>query len=413
MRKIAFKNKILTGGFALLMSALLLSMEVQASQHTSKAEYVDNVLCPLALPNEVIIFCNWQNGNLNYMVEGKSKGNAVGGTLSPVWEWNSDWDADIPEGEVFKGWKISSAGASEWTLGCSWNGFFKHYKDLTLTAVFEAKAPDPGVDDPATVPDTGDSTDNSVTTNNGGSSDSDNKFNWNHVMSVTADQLREAASQEDMTNGTQNTVLDLVTGSDTEVPADMLESIKGRPVVLAFHTGNKLSFSVNGMDLSGAAGMNTPLNLIVRQGDSLIPAAVAASEMKDVIGSRQFEMDYKGSFGLTVNVHIELGKGNTGKYANVYRYISEAGKLEYLDSRKIVENGQAMFGMTQGAGYLVTITDKKGKETVSDSVYTVKSGDTLNAIAKEYKVNIGYIIALNPQVIDINKIQIGQKITLR
>ena len=48
----------------------------------------------------------------------------------------------------------------------------------------------------------------------------------------------------------------------------------------------------------------------------------------------------------------------------------------------------------------------------SQSVYYVKKGDTLSAIAKANGMSLAKLVSLNPQIKDINKISVGQKIYL-
>ena len=44
--------------------------------------------------------------------------------------------------------------------------------------------------------------------------------------------------------------------------------------------------------------------------------------------------------------------------------------------------------------------------------HTVKSGDTLSALAKKYGTTVSALMRFNPQIEDKNKIKVGQKITL-
>ena len=46
------------------------------------------------------------------------------------------------------------------------------------------------------------------------------------------------------------------------------------------------------------------------------------------------------------------------------------------------------------------------------TTYTVQAGDTLSKIAKLYGTTVSNIMALNPQILDANKISIGQVIRI-
>ena len=49
---------------------------------------------------------------------------------------------------------------------------------------------------------------------------------------------------------------------------------------------------------------------------------------------------------------------------------------------------------------------------VGGTSYTVVSGDTLGKIAKRYNTTVANLMALNPQIVDANKIYVGQVIRI-
>ena len=74
---------------------------------------------------------------------------------------------------------------------------------------------------------------------------------------------------------------------------------------------------------------------------------------------------------------------------------------------------KAALGAGAGATALgVSTSTNKDKPTTTTSVrsYTIKSGDTLSAIAKRYGVRLSEIKAANPNIKNLNKIRPGQKI---
>jgi len=52
------------------------------------------------------------------------------------------------------------------------------------------------------------------------------------------------------------------------------------------------------------------------------------------------------------------------------------------------------------------------ESSAGETVYTVKAGDTLNAIAKRFKVTLEAILKANPDITNPNKISVGQKIII-
>ena len=57
-----------------------------------------------------------------------------------------------------------------------------------------------------------------------------------------------------------------------------------------------------------------------------------------------------------------------------------------------------------------------GEEVISDpkptSVYYVKKGETMSSIAKKHNMSLAKLVSYNPQIRDINKISVGQKINI-
>jgi peptidoglycan endopeptidase LytE len=50
--------------------------------------------------------------------------------------------------------------------------------------------------------------------------------------------------------------------------------------------------------------------------------------------------------------------------------------------------------------------------TSSNGTYTIKSGDSLSAIAKNHQITLSQLLSLNPAIKDVNRIYVGQKITV-
>ena len=50
--------------------------------------------------------------------------------------------------------------------------------------------------------------------------------------------------------------------------------------------------------------------------------------------------------------------------------------------------------------------------TTATGTYTIKSGDSLSAIAKNHNTTLSQLLSLNPAIKDVNRINVGQKITV-
>lgn len=232
---------------------------------------------------------------------------------------------------------------------------------------------------------------------------------WNTVTSNVQAKIAEV-TQNPNTNSVN---MNIVCSGETRLPAAVLGSIKGSDVTLALHSGNGVTVSISGQDLKGTA-LNALQNidLTVDSNAQNIPAAMAASKKAEA--TKQLSVKDTGAFPVAVNIHVNVGAENSGKYANLYRYNAEKKQLEYCGSFPVTGNGQSMFALKQGGDYMVTVTAAQPKESVyfNSGDYAVKAGDTLSAIAKRNHMTLAELKAKNPQIMDLHKIRVGQKLNL-
>lgn len=232
---------------------------------------------------------------------------------------------------------------------------------------------------------------------------------WNAVTSNVQAKIAEVTQNPNINSVNMN----IVCSGETRLPAAVLGSIKGSDVTLALHSGNGVTVSISGQDLKGTA-LNALQNidLTVDSNARNIPAAMAASKKAETV--KQLSVKDTGAFPVAVNIHVNVGAENSGKYANLYRYNAEKKQLEYCGSFLVTRNGQSMFALKQGGDYMVTVTAAQPKETVyfNRGDYAVKAGDTMSAIARRNHMTLAELKAKNPQIKDLHKIRVGQKVNL-
>lgn len=233
---------------------------------------------------------------------------------------------------------------------------------------------------------------------------------WNAVTVNVQDKIAEVTQNPNISSVNMN----IVCSGETKLPATVLESIKGSNMTLALHSGNGVAVSISGQDLKGTA-LNAlqSIDLTVNSDAQNIPAAVVASKNADAV--KQLSVQNNGAFPVPVNIHVNVGAENSGKSANLYRYNEETKQLEYCASFPVTRNGQSMFALKQGGDYMVTVTATQPKETVyfTGGEYAVKAGDTLSAIAARNHMSLVELKAKNPQIKDIHKIRVGQRLNLK
>lgn len=233
--------------------------------------------------------------------------------------------------------------------------------------------------------------------------------NWNEVSSSVQDKVTEITQNPAIATVNMN----MVCTGEVQVPQKVLNTIKGTNVTVAFHSGNGVAMSISGQDLKNKdLSKIQNIDLTVDQTSNNIPANVVAA--KTSAPTRQLAIKDTGSFGVNVNIHVNVGKENAGKTANMYRYNAEKGRLEYCGSFTVTSNGQSMFALKRGGNYLVTVTEHRPSESVwfAEGDYTIKPGDTLSKIAQRNHMTLAELLRRNAQITNRNVIKVGQRLNL-
>ena len=242
-----------------------------------------------------------------------------------------------------------------------------------------------------------------------GTSSTPETVNWNEVSSSVQDKVTEIAQNPAIATVNMN----MVCTGEVQVPQKVLNTIKGTNVTVAFHSGNGVAMSISGQDLKNKdLSKIQNIDLTVDQTSNIIPANVVAA--KTSAPTRQLAIKDTGSFGVNVNIHVNVGKENAGKTANMYRYNAEKGRLEYCGSFTVTSNGQSMFALKRGGNYLVTVTERRPSESVwfAEGNYIVKAGDTLSKIAQRNHITLTELLRRNAQITNRNLIKVGQRLNL-
>ena len=242
-----------------------------------------------------------------------------------------------------------------------------------------------------------------------GTSSTPETVNWNEVSSSVQDKVTEIAQNPAIATVNMN----IVCTGEVQVPQKVLNTIKGTNVTVAFHSGNGVAMSISGQDLKNKdLSKIQNIDLTVDQTSNNIPANVVAA--KTSVPTRQLVIKDTGSFGVNVNIHVNVGKENAGKTANLYRYNAEKGRLEYCGSFTVTSNGQSMFALKRGGNYLVTVTERRPSESVwfAEGDYTIKPGDTLSKIAQRNHMTLAELLRRNAQITNRNVIKVGQRLNL-
>lgn len=253
-----------------------------------------------------------------------------------------------------------------------------------------------------------DSSESTIVSNGTASSGSSNaSYDWND-MSINVDWSAAASKLDTAVQTADGTNVNVLTGKDVKVSADILKKIAGKNVTLALQAGNGVAFSVSGQNNKQIRGA---LDLTVTNKDTA-PAQVKNTVMAGALSSRNILITENSPLQTRISLHVGLATEYAGKYANLYYYDAKSGQMKLVGIYQINKDGQSMFALTHGGQYLVTVTDAAAKGVAAEG-YTVVSGDTMSRIAVKMGTTLRALKAANPQIADINKIRPGQVIKIQ
>lgn len=345
-------------------------------------------------------------GATNYYFDGSKAVNNNGKEAAASWFKSLDTASALKDGGITRNadGTINMNGFLELTdevpegVGARMSG--RTSGDITVTP--DEPKQDDSKSDNSTNGDTG-------STGSAATSSAPETVNWNEVSSSVQDKVTEITQNPAIATVNMN----MVCTGEVQVPQKVLNTIKGTNVTVAFHSGNGIAMSISGQDLKNKdLSKIQNIDLTVDQSSNNIPANVVAA--KTSAPTRQLAIKDTGSFGVNVNIHVNVGKENAGKTANMYRYNAEKGRLEYCGSFTVTSNGQSMFALKRGGNYLVTVTERRPSESVwyAEGDYTVKAGDTLSKIAQRNHMTLAELLRRNAQITNRNLIKVGQRLNL-
>lgn len=348
-------------------------------------------------------------GVTNYYFDGSKTVNNNGKEAAASWFKSLDTASALKDGGITRNadGTINMNGFLELTdevpegVGARMSG--RTSGDITVT-------PDePKQDDSKPENNNNNNNSNDNVSDSAGTSSTPETVNWNEVSSSVQDKVTEIAQNPAIATVNMN----MVCTGEVQVPQKVLNTIKGTNVTVAFHSGNGVAMSISGQDLKNKdLSKIQNIDLTVDQTSNNIPSNVVAA--KTSAPTRQLAIKDTGSFGVNVNIHVNVGKENAGKTANMYRYNAEKGHLEYCGSFTVTSNGQSMFALKRGGNYLVTVTERRPSESVwfAEGDYTIKPGDTLSKIAQRNHMTLAELLRRNAQITNRNVIKVGQRLNL-
>ena len=228
---------------------------------------------------------------------------------------------------------------------------------------------------------------------------------WN--SNVEVDWNAVTASLDQTARGSNATVS---TGTDFVIPVSVQNRVAKKRVTLACHPeGTDITITLSSGDIK-APKQDIALSVSNRAN---IPAAAGSEVTDTALFSRVLNVGPKKFFQQNLNVHMVLGTQYAGKLAVMYSYDEITGRMRYESSFRITKDGLAMFPLQRGDEYMIVVTDKIDRKTLSaKGNYRVVPGDTLSRIAAKNGVSLSALLKANPQIQNVNRIYAGDMITI-
>ena len=163
-------------------------------------------------------------------------------------------------------------------------------------------------------------------------------------------------AEEELSQADSGDTVIVETDEDDTLPGEVLESAAGKNVTLIIQVGTIISWEIDCREIPKAASLQD-ISLQVSMNTQGIPESV----LQGLPGSHPFQqmtLGHDGPFGFPVKLHTNVGRENSGKWANLYYYNEESGKMEFETAARVTASGDAAFTMTHASQYSIVLDEK-------------------------------------------------------
>ncbi len=150
-------------------------------------------------------------------------------------------------------------------------------------------------------------------------------------------------------NADSKDIISVKMGSNTDMPASILEDLKGRNVTLKVSVSGGYTWTVNGKSVGKIPDYQIYIPLAVEE--------ITSSKISKLAKERDIvilDLQHEGSFYADMKLTVPLSSTYANKTVYLYKYNESSGKLVYKSSVKADDNGRATFPFTSASTYVVT-----------------------------------------------------------
>lgn len=163
-------------------------------------------------------------------------------------------------------------------------------------------------------------------------------------------------AEEELSQADSGDTVIVETDEDDTLPDEVLESAAGKNVTLKIKVGDSIFWEIDCRVIPKDASLQD-ISLKVSMNTQGIPSKVLCG----LPGSHTFlqmTLGHDGLFGFPVKLHADVGRGNSGKWANLYYYNEGTGKMEFETAARVIASGDAAFTMTHASQYAIVLDEK-------------------------------------------------------
>lgn len=192
---------------------------------------------------------------------------------------------------------------------------------------------------------------------------------------------------EQLENAPDSDVIDVEMNGTTTVPGDIFDIIKGRDVIVVFHMGDGITWTVNGRDVT-AAGKNIDLSVVFGgEAGKTIPVEI----INNVTGERysvNLTLAYDGEFGFRATLTVNMDKKNAGLFANLFYYNEQSGKLEFICAGEIDSQGEVGLTFTHASDYTIIVDRQSMEPGVVENLVNPASAEEISTAGSFHPVRV-------------------------
>ena len=196
----------------------------------------------------------------------------------------------------------------------------------------------------------------------------------------------------DQLENAENGEITIDMGDETEVPAEIFESLAGKDVEIFFDLGD-IQWSASGADIPTDTDF-TDLDLGVNLDTSGIPVNVI-NTITGEVGTVQITLAHNGEFGFTMTLTAPLGKENAGYWANLYHYDESAEAMNFEAAAEIDADGNVTIPFSHASQYAIVIDTHSHAAVSVSEIFTDVAPNAWYKDAVQYAYDNGLMTGVS------------------